>query len=87
MKPIALMLPLAGLFLAPSAPAMADPPAPPAPTPAKPERMICKREVVVGSRLPGPRVCRTAADWKQETRDSQDMVEAIQRDTRVPGGT
>ncbi len=87
MRPTYLFLPLASLLLCPCAAAAAEPSTQPVSDPAKPEKQICKREVIVGSRLPGPRTCRTSAQWKQESRDSQDMVDKIQRDTRgLPGG-
>ena len=51
------------------------------------DKLVCRREVVVGSRLPGPRVCRTAAEWKGNSRDDQDAIRRAQDHRRsVSGG-
>ena len=39
-----------------------------------PDRMICEREEVLGSRLQGRRVCKTASQWAQERQDARDEV-------------
>lgn len=53
---------------------------PPAPTPAD-EKMICRRQPVLGSRIKAKRICKTAEDWKthdealkQQTRDIQNAA-------------
>lgn len=38
------------------------------------DRMICEREEVLGSRLQGRRVCKTASQWAQERQDARDAV-------------
>lgn len=83
---------LAGLLLA-TAPALAvEPEATPTSTPgAKPDdgadKLICRRQVVVGSRLPGPKVCRTQAQWNGNNRDDQDAIRRAQDHRRsVDGG-
>ena len=43
---------------------------------------ICKREVVLGSRLPGPRVCKTAEQWKENDREAQDATRQAQENRR-----
>ena len=59
----------------PAAPASAAP----ADDAAKP---ICKREPILGSRLPGPKVCKTAEQWKQNDRDAQDATRRAQENRR-----
>ncbi len=62
----------AGLVLcALSVPALADSgtattPAPTTKTAADPNRVICRKIEVIGSRLDSKRVCRTKADWDAE---------------------
>lgn len=63
----------------------ATPAATPAPTAAtaKPEKpkkpaLVCKKEAVLGSRLP-VRTCLTQEDWDQRRTDSRDELEKAQR--------
>lgn len=42
------------------------------------DKMICRRDKVVGSRLNAKRVCQTAADWERQRREDQQMAERIQ---------
>jgi hypothetical protein len=82
------------LFLA--APAIAQtalsPQAPPA-TSAKdkdPNRIICEREDVIGTRLGGKKVCKTAAEWEQERQQQRETLEGVQRQgtsTGIPAGS
>ena len=60
-------------------PAAASAPAP-APKAAKPARsdMICKREAVLGSRLP-TRVCLTREGWDSRRAESREELTKIQR--------
>lgn len=53
--------------------------------PAAKEKMVCITEAVVGSRLGGHRICRTAAEWERDRREGQDDVERAQRLARLPG--
>jgi hypothetical protein len=76
---------------APVAPA-ATSPAPAAPagtaltqTAAKPDRMVCEEEEVIGSRLGGHRVCKPASVWAQERRDAHDEIERAQTNRGVGG--
>ena len=51
------------------------------------DKLVCRRQVVVGSRLPGPRVCRTQAQWDSNNRDDQDAIRRAQDHRRsVSGG-
>jgi hypothetical protein len=42
------------------------------------DRIVCRRTENTGSLLPGPKVCKTAADWAQIRQDSRAYVEAGQ---------
>ncbi len=48
-----------------------------------PARPICRRQATTGSRLPGPRTCRTKAEWEANDRDSQDAVRRVQDNRRT----
>jgi len=72
-----LLLVLAG------APAIASEPAPAAPaeqgTQGKdPNRMVCKRVDVIGSRLQAKRVCRAASDWDSQSSSDRQSLERSQ---------
>jgi len=43
-----------------------------------PDRMVCEREEVLGSRLQGRRVCKTASQWAQERQEARDEVTRAQ---------
>ena len=45
-------------------------------------KLVCRRDPVLGSRLPGPRVCKTAEQWKQNDREAQDAVRRVQENRR-----
>lgn len=74
---IVLMLSVA---LMAAAPAAGEPAAQPAAKAEKPKKedMVCKREKVIGSRLP-VRVCMTQADWDQRAADDKANLDAAQR--------
>ncbi len=42
------------------------------------DKVICKREKVVGSRLTAKKVCQTAAQWERQRREDQQMAEKVQ---------
>ena len=64
--------------------------APQAPAPAKPAdkkpRMVCVENTPLGSRIPGPRICKTAAEWDLGRRDDRGEVERAQRLNMIHGG-
>jgi hypothetical protein len=60
MKMIALALPAFAL-LATNAGHAEDSPPPP-------EKKICQREIVTGSRVPSKKICRTRAEWQELAR-------------------
>jgi hypothetical protein len=71
--------------LAASAPAFAQVPAP-SPTPAAApvkvnplDKIICRTEETVGSRLSAKKVCMSLRDWKDQADDSRDAAEKIQQ--------
>lgn len=43
-----------------------------------PNKIICKREPVAGSRLVAKKVCQTAAEWERQRRDDQQAAEKVQ---------
>ena len=52
-------------------------------------RMVCQREKLTGTLLPGPRVCKPLKIWKQQQQDSKDVVNGITRGNlqmNPPGG-
>ena len=76
------LLPIALAALA-SAPVMAQS-APTKSMPAdanKPEmdRMVCERQVDIGSRLAARKVCKTVREWEEERRVQRDHVERVQQ--------
>lgn len=50
-----------------------------------PERQVCKTERAVGSLIPS-RVCKTAAQWKQESEASRKLVQDLQQRTGSTSG-
>jgi hypothetical protein len=54
-----------------------------------PNEVICRAgEPIIGSRFPGPRICRTRKEWDQIKRDSQDALyhQQMQRSCSGQGG-
>lgn len=50
-----------------------------------PNRKICERIEVTGSRVKARKVCKTAAEWEELRRDSREELErAQQKHTGVP---
>ena len=74
---IALMLSVALMAAGPAAGESTAQPAAKAEKPKK-DDMVCKREKVIGSRLP-VRVCMTQADWDQRAADDKANLDAAQR--------
>lgn len=48
------------------------------------ERLICKKEEVIGSRLAAKKVCLTAREWQERTQADREQLEKIQSDARAP---
>jgi len=52
-----------------------------------PNEVICHAgEAPIGSRFPGPRICRTRREWDQIKRDSQDALVHQQMNRAASGG-
>ena len=47
-------------------------------------KIICVDQGVLGSRLGGRRVCRSAEDWARDQREVRDDVERAQRLAKMP---
>ncbi|HTK58704.1 MAG TPA: hypothetical protein VL336_06950 [Sphingomicrobium sp.] len=52
-----------------------------------PNRIICEKQGVVGSRLATKRVCMTAAEWEIRRREDREAIEKAQVNTRGPNGS
>lgn len=51
-----------------------------------PNRMVCEKQEVVGSRLATKRVCMTAAEWEAKRREERQMIDRSQIQQRGPTG-
>lgn len=51
-----------------------------------PNRMVCEKQEVVGSRLGTKRVCMTAAEWAAKRREERQMIDRSQVQQRGPTG-
>lgn len=83
---------LAGLMMVASSPGAAATPAPAGATPAPsssvtgksdPNRMICKKESIPGSRFT-TKTCRTLAEWEQLAEDARTVTRDIQSGPNLP---
>lgn len=52
---------------------------------ASTEQLICRNIIKTGTRL-GTRVCKTEAQWQQESQGSRDAVNAIQNNSAQSAG-
>lgn len=52
-----------------------------------PNRMVCEKQEVVGSRLGTKRVCMTASEWAAKRRDERQMIDRSQVQQRGPNGS
>lgn len=87
------MLKYSSLILAVIAvPALAQTPAPaPQVAEAKPnplDKVVCRTEETLGSRLGGHKVCATVREWQEQQQENRDAVELIQQkgQSTVPSG-
>ena len=51
-----------------------------------PNRIICEKQPVVGSRLASKRVCMTAAEWEVRKLEDRQAIEKGQMQARGPSG-
>lgn len=52
-----------------------------------PNRIICEKQEVVGSRLATKKICMTAAEWDDRKREDREAIEKGQRQSRGPSGS
>ena len=52
-----------------------------------PNRIICEKQGVVGSRLATKRICMTAAEWEMRRREDREAIEKAQVNRRGPNGS
>jgi hypothetical protein len=51
-----------------------------------PNRVICEKQEVLGSRVATKKVCMTAAQWEDRRREDRDAIDKGQRQVAVPNG-
>jgi hypothetical protein len=83
-----------GILATATVPAIAQTAAPasqaaPAPQAAKPQnpldKMVCRYEETVGTRLGSHKVCATLREWQDQQRDNQDATQKWQQQTSQNG--
>ena len=85
---ISLLLTAAAPAVAQSAATSAQPPAPQAQAKADPlNKIVCRYEETVGSRLKRHKVCATLREWKDQEDDSRRAVERLQEGSGVVPST
>lgn len=52
-----------------------------------PNRIICEKQEVLGSRVATKRVCMTAAEWEIRRREDREAVDKAQVNRRGPDGS
>jgi hypothetical protein len=52
-----------------------------------PNRIICEKQEVVGSRLATKRVCMTAAEWADRRREDRQAIDKAQINRTSPSGS
>jgi predicted secreted protein len=55
--------------------------------PNDPNRIICEKQEVLGSRLATKKVCMTAAEWKEQRAQDRQAIEKGQMEARGPSGS
>lgn len=55
----------------------------PAPVTGNPDRMVCKKEEKIGSRLQVKKTCLTAREWQLRYQAERELAEKIQSGTRA----
>jgi len=51
-----------------------------------PNRIICEKQEILGSRLGSKRVCMTAAEWAVKRREDRQMIDKSQTQRHQPTG-
>ena len=57
------------------------------PEPKDPNRIICEKQPVLGSRLATKKVCMTAAEWEIRRREDREAIDKAQTNRRGPDGS
>jgi hypothetical protein len=52
-----------------------------------PNRMVCEKQEVLGSRVATKKVCMTAAQWEDRRREDREAIEKGQKQARGPSGS
>jgi len=52
-----------------------------------PNRIICEKQEVLGSRVATKKVCLTAAQWAERKREDREAIEKGQKQARGPNGS
>ena len=52
-----------------------------------PNRIICEKQEVIGSRLATKKICLTAAQWEERKREDREAIDKGQRQARGPSGS
>jgi predicted ATP-grasp superfamily ATP-dependent carboligase len=52
-----------------------------------PNRIICEKQEVLGSRVATKKVCLTAAQWEDRRREDREAIEKGQKQARGPSGS
>lgn len=47
-------------------------------TTTDPNQVVCRKEEVLGSRLASRKICKTRAEWAEETRENRGNIERAQ---------
>lgn len=79
------ILAISGLIAA--VPAVAQAPAPSRPLSSKakdPNKTICEKVEIIGSRISSKRVCMTAAQWDEQKRLNREVLQQAQQNTGIP---
>ena len=50
-----------------------------------PDRVVCKKEETIGTRLGAKKVCLSVADWNALARENRERTEQIQSGTCITG--
>jgi hypothetical protein len=52
-----------------------------------PNRIICEKQEVLGSRVATKKICLTAAQWEDRRREDREAIEKGQKQARGPSGS
>lgn len=79
--PLVIMIAIAAPAAAQTTPSST---AAPTAAPGKdPNRIICEKEDVIGTRLGAKKVCKTWLEWQQQRQEHRSSVEKVQQNTNI----